>query len=226
MRYYKIWLLIGLTLIVNSTFSQNSENTKSKQVYDDEDYENMQFFLGGGNQYYNHNPMVGVFSFDFGATTKWIGFSLDVKIYSCPFLDYGSNPTSGNAQPSLVGHNFNIYDFPLSVQIYPIKFRRNITPYITLGPGYSMLMETIVQDLQTGSSSNVYERTSNTGWKERFFYSQLGVGTMIRPFNGWLNGDFFSGFTIKVEYTRSFFRSPNILNGDQLLIKLGGIWLL
>ena len=103
----------------------------------------------------------------------------------------------------------------------PIKLRRNITPYISFGPGYSMLVVDVTADAPVGG--NLYERKTESYKYKGFFVGQVGAGALIRPFNGWIKGGFFRGFTIKVEYTRSFFRSPEFLNGDQFMISIGGM---
>lgn len=197
-------LLITITANLVLFHCYKSSAQGFNRAYIDDDLTVSEFFIGLGSQIYSYNSdSNGVaFSFGFGADYGSFGGFIDVNINECVLMDYNS-PNYMN----LV--NCNLWDFKLEGHYYPFKMRTFINPYIMAGLGYSKLVRT--GETYVSYNYPIYNLVDRRTLK-RNFMAQAGVGLSII---------LFKGFLLNVEYSKSFFRKPSYLNGDQIIYRIG-----
>jgi len=189
----KVGLLISMLVNSNLLFSQS---------YEDSDGLFGQFNLGFGTELYNNKTKASAFSFEVGVGAGNFGGFLEVNINQCPTLDI----TTKNY---IDLKNCQIWDFKLLMHYYPFKVRKFFNPFIEAGPGYSYLER--VGETSVTYNNPLYNQTARDKIGE-YFITQVGAGLTIVAFKH---------LSITTEYSKSFFRNPDYLNGQQFIIKLG-----
>lgn len=191
-------LRIGIILLILS-----NANFLFSQSYEDSD-EGLygQFNLGFGPETYNNKTKGSAFSFEVGGGYNRVGGFLEVNINQPPTLD--------NTAPNYINlASCQIFDFKLLVHFYPFKVRKIFTPYLEAGPGYSYLEK---EGKVFVAYNNPLYNVGASSLVGQYFMAQLGGGLMIVSFKH---------LSLKAEYSRSFFRNPDYLNGQQLIFKFG-----
>lgn len=191
----KLGLLISMLVNANLLFSQDSYGDSDNGLF-------ATLFLGFGTEMYNNNSNGQAFSLEIAGGAGKIGGSFDLNINDAPTLDL-KKPNYIDLKDCI------IMDWKLLMQYFPFKIRRIFNPYLQTGLGYSTLE-------RNGKAYVLYNNplynqgtTENMG---KYFISELGAGLTIVAFKH---------LAIKVEYSKSFFRNPDYLNGQQLIVKLG-----
>lgn len=190
----KVGLLISMLVNANLLFSQSGEYS--------EDGGFAQFNLGFGTEIYNNKSKASAFSMEIGAGYGRIGVFLDMNINESPKINTYT-------KDYIDLKNCSIWDYKLLMHFYPFKVKRVFTPYIQAGPGYSYVErkgETYVAYNDPLYNVTAREKIGN------YFITQVGAGILIVAFKQ---------LAINVEYSNSFFRNPDYLNGQQIMIRLG-----